>query len=120
MAPAGRACGKADGGAVAVAVPNQVESIVADELHAAIASLKAQVKDPAEIAAIEQMAISASLLPIRIARGEDVGDLVRQLEAEAQNRPQFANLRAKHTVEQAWLNAVGRIICSIFLPGLPG
>jgi hypothetical protein len=59
-----------------MAVPNQIESIVKDELHALMASLQAEVSDPMVRANLLAMAEDTAMLPIRIARGEDVSGIV--------------------------------------------
>ena len=51
-------------------VPNQLESIVRDELHVLLAELEREVDDPVVRANVMAMAEDAALIPIRIARGE--------------------------------------------------
>ena len=62
-----------------MAVPNQIESIVRDELHTLFAELESEINDPQLRAELMAMAEDAALLPIRIARGENVESLTAAL-----------------------------------------
>jgi hypothetical protein len=91
-------------------VPNQIESIVKDELHALLASLKADVEDPILRANLLAMAEDAAMLPVRLARGEDVSRIYRSLSAEAQNRAMTHRIRVQEIVREAWEKAIKRIL----------
>lgn len=93
-----------------MAVPNQVESIVKDELHALLGSLKAEVEDERTKAALVAMAEDAAMMPVRIARGENVESLMKALNAEAQNRVLAHRQKVQQLVQEAWIRAVGRIL----------
>lgn len=93
-----------------MAVPNQIESIVKDELHALLASLHGEVEDPAAREALAAMAEDAAMIPVRIARGEDVTGLLASLSAEAQNRALAHRVRVQTAVQEAWMRAVARIL----------
>lgn len=93
-----------------MAVPNQVESILRDELHALLAGAGAQIGDPAEIAAVAAMAQDAAMIPLRIARGEDVAPLVAALKAEAMNRAMTHRVRAETLARDAWVRTVTRMV----------
>lgn len=89
---------------------NQLESVLQDELHQLGRELRSQVTDPAEAAAVEAMVTDAAMLPLRIARGEDVTSLAAALSAEAQNRTLAHRELAKATVAKAWQRATLRIV----------
>lgn len=96
-----------------MAVPNQLESIVRDELHVLLAELEREVAEPAVRADIMAMAEDAALIPVRIARGEDVGPLLKALKAEAQNRALSHRIRVQQAVQDAWIRAVARILTAV-------
>ena len=93
-----------------MAVPNQVESIVRDELHALLGTLQAEVEDPQVRADLLAMAEDAAMLPVRIARGEDVAPLLLALKAEASNRALTHRIRVQQAIREAWERAVLRIL----------
>jgi hypothetical protein len=95
-------------------VPNQIESILKDELHALLASLKADVQDPILRANLLAMAEDAAMLPIRLARGEDVTSIYRSLSAEAQNRAMTHRIQVQEIVREAWTKALTRILAAVF------
>lgn len=96
-----------------MAVPNQIESIVKDELHALMASLQAEVSDPMVRANLLAMAEDTAMLPIRIARGEDVSGIVKALKAEAQNRALTHRIQVQAIVREAWMRAMARILTAV-------
>lgn len=91
-------------------MPNQVESIVKDELNALLGSLQAEITDPQVRADLLAMAEDAALIPVRIARGEDVAPLLLALKAEAANRALAHRVRVQQAVLEAWQRAVVRIL----------
>jgi hypothetical protein len=93
-----------------MAVPNQIESIVRDELHTLFAKLESEISDPQLRAELMAMAEDAALLPIRIARGENVESLTAALTAEAQNRALHHRIKVQMAVKHAWMIAVARIL----------
>ncbi len=96
-----------------MAVPNQVESIVKDELHALLGSLQAEITDPQVRADLLAMAEDAALIPVRIARGEDVAPLLAALKAEAKNRALTDRVRVQEAVCDAWMRAITRILATV-------
>lgn len=98
-----------------MAVPNQVESILLDELHALLAGAGAQIGDPAEVAAVAAMAQDAAMIPLRIARGEDAAPLVAALKAEAMNRAMTHRVRAETLARDAWMRTVTRLVGAVLL-----
>jgi hypothetical protein len=100
-----------------MAVPNQVESILLDELNALLAGAGAQIGDPAEREAVAAMARDAAMIPLRIARGEDVGPLVAALKAEALNRALSHRARAETLARDAWHRTIARLV-GVVLTGL--
>jgi hypothetical protein len=93
-----------------VAIPNQIESIVKDELHALLGSLAIEVDNPRTRAALVAMAEDAAMIPVRISRGETVEHLLLALNAEAQNRALAHRIRVQEAVKEAWERAVARIL----------
>lgn len=91
-------------------IPNQLESVLQDELQQLFRELRQQVQNPAEAAALQAMVADAALLPVRIARGEDVTALRAALAAEAQNRALAHREMAKAAVAEAWQRVVARLV----------
>lgn len=91
-------------------IPNQIESIVKDELHALLGSLTIEVDNPKTRAELKAMAEDAAMIPVRISRGEDVQPLLLALSAEAQNRALAHRIRVQEAVKEAWERAVARIL----------
>lgn len=101
-------------------IVNQLESIVMDELHQLLGSLKAQATDPKEAEALAAMAVDAAMLPVRIARGEDVASLERSLSAEGQNRALKHRVAVQETVTAAWQRAVVRLVGGLLATAVAG
>lgn len=100
-----------------MAVPNQIESILKDELHALLAGLEGTY-DLETRMALASMAEDAALMPVRIARGEDVTPLLRALNAEAQNRLLTQRIRVQELIEQAWIRTITRILKGVLVAAL--
>lgn len=81
-----------------------------DELHQLLGSLQSQVTDPNDRAELAAMAVDATMLPVRIARGEDVSGLTKSLAAEGKNRALQHRGAVQAAVSQAWQRAVARIV----------
>lgn len=99
-------------------VPNQVESLVLDELHDLLAGLQNEVSNPETRQALIDMARDAALIPVRISRGENVDALIRALSAEAQNRALAHRLRVEEIVREAWKRAIGRLLVTVLSAAL--
>lgn len=84
--------------------------ILKSELDAAVAQLRAQVTDPDEQVNLAAMAHDLGMLPVRLARGEDVAGIVAALTAEGQNRALTHRTLAALAVQTAWQRAIGRIL----------
>ena len=100
-----------------MAVPNQIESILKDELHALLAGLEGSYDLDTRMA-LASMAEDAALMPVRIARGEDVAPLLRALNAEAQNRLLTQRIRVQVLIEEAWVRTVARILKGVLVAAL--
>lgn len=100
-----------------MAVPNQIESILKDELHALLAGLEGTY-DLETRMALAGMAEDAALMPVRIARGEDVAPLLKALNAEAQNRLLTQRIRVQELIEQAWIRTITRILKGVLVAAL--
>lgn len=96
-----------------MAEPNQLESIVRDELHVLLGQLEKEVDNPVTRAQLMAMAEDAAMIPVRIARGEDVAALVLALKSEAQNRALTHRQRVAKAIEDAWIRAIGRILAAV-------
>lgn len=100
-----------------MAVPNQIESILKDELHALLAGLEGSYDRDTRMA-LASMAEDAALMPVRVARGEDVTPLLRALNATAQNRLLTQRIRVQELIEQAWIRTVTRILKGVLVAAL--
>jgi hypothetical protein len=89
---------------------NQLEDAVRSELRNLQHTLVAEVSDPAERVAIAQMTADLALVPIRMARGEDVASILAALKAESLNRALALRTRAEAAAQQAWIAVVSRIL----------
>jgi hypothetical protein len=99
-------------------VPNQIENILKDELHQLLNELRSNFEDPDEAEACVAMAQDAAMLPLRIARGEDVNSIVKSLKAEAHNRALYHRVRIQEVVTAAWAKVVARLLGHIILGAL--
>ncbi|MCB1712908.1 MAG: hypothetical protein KDH96_10635 [Candidatus Riesia sp.] len=75
-----------------------------------IAGLEANMTDPAQKLALAQMTNDMAMIPIRLARGEDVTLLIKSLQAESMLRGLTLALKSQTAVQQAWMNVIVRII----------
>lgn len=87
-----------------------IEEIIKDEAEKLLAGLEGQIDDPAQKAAIVRMTTDLSMIPIRMARGEDTTRLFRSLQAEAALRGVTASNKAQALVQDAWMNIILKII----------
>ena len=85
-----------------------------DDLKAELERLRAQlvneVADPAHRIAIAQMTTDLAMLPVRLARGEDVTALLASLKAEGLNRGLALVTRSQALVLQSWITVLSRIL----------
>lgn len=88
----------------------KIEDIVKEEVSKLTDSINSQINDPAQKAAIVAMTTDLAMLPIRMARGEDVSVIVASLKAEAAMRGVASALKAQAAVQQAWINIVTKVI----------
>lgn len=88
----------------------KIEDIVKDEVAKLIHDLDGQITDPVQKAAIAAMTTDLAMLPIRMARGEDVTFIVASLKAEAALRGVSASLKAQAAMQQAWMNIVYKVV----------
>lgn len=96
-------------------IQNQVESVVLDELHQVLGELRARVTDPHTAEALVAMATDAAMLPVRVARGENVRSLAAALDAEAKNRALEHREAVRATVARAWERAVARLVGGLLI-----
>lgn len=100
-----------------MAVPNQLESVLKDELHALLAGLEGSYDLDTRMA-LASLAEDAALMPVRIARGEDVTPLLKAMSAEAQNRLLTQRVRVQELIEQAWVRTITRILKGVLVAAL--
>lgn len=94
---------------------SQIEDIVKAEAQKLIDALEGEVNDPIERAAVAAMTNDLAMLPIRMARGEDVSLLVQSLKAEAAARGVAVSMRAQAAMQQAWINIVVKVLSATLL-----
>jgi len=94
---------------------SNIEDIVKDEVNKLITSLDGQVTDPVQKSAIIRMTADMAMIPIRMARGEDVTNVINSLKAEAALRGVTNSLKAQAAMQQAWMNVIIRIITTALL-----
>lgn len=82
------------------------EAAVQDELRHLRTTLEAELADPAQRAAVAAMTADLLMIPVRLARGEDVAPLLAALKAEGLNRALALRTRAETAAQQAWM-AIG-------------
>jgi hypothetical protein len=87
-----------------------IEDLVKEEATKLISALKGQIDDPVQKAAIMRMTTDLAMVPIRMARGEDMTRLFRSLQAEAALRGVSASLKAQSIVQDAWMNIIVKIL----------
>ncbi len=88
----------------------KLDDILKDEVDRLKSTLEGQINDPAQKAAIAAMVNDLAMLPIRMARGEDVSVQLASLKAEAAVRGFSAVLKAQAATQQAWMNIITKII----------
>jgi len=88
---------------------NSIDSIIREEVRAAIDEIKANATNPQEILSIAQMATDLAMLPMRMARGEDVTAIAASLKAESLNRGVAQAAKAQAAAANAWMNIVVRL-----------
>ncbi len=88
----------------------KIEDIVKSEVDNLIKDLDSQITDPVQKLAIATMTADLAMIPIRMARGEDVTHVMASLKAEAAMRGVTASLKAQAAVQQAWMNIIFKIL----------
>lgn len=91
------------------------DDIVKEEIEKLKGSLEGQIKDPAQKLAIAAMVQDLAMLPMRMARGEDVSVVVASLKAEAAMRGVATAMQAQAATQQAWFNILTRVIGAALL-----
>lgn len=88
----------------------KIEDIVKEEVNNLTKQINSQINDPAQKAAVVAMINDLAMLPIKMARGEDVEVITASLKAEAAMRGVASALKAQAAVQQAWINIVTKVI----------
>lgn len=84
--------------------------VISEELAKLVDGMRAQFTNPEERIAVAAMAADIAVLPVRMARGEDVAPLVAALKAEAANRALAHRVRAETLAQQTWLAVIARVL----------
>lgn len=90
-----------------------LETAVREELERLRSSIESGITDPAQKLAIAQMSADLAMIPARLARGENVDELVASLKAEALNRSLELRTRAEVAATRAWVNVVQRLVVGV-------
>lgn len=88
----------------------KIEDIIRDEINAAKHTIESQITDPTQKAAILAMTHDLAMLPIRMAKGEDITLLMASLKAEAALRALSVSMKSQALVQQIWINIVTKVI----------
>lgn len=88
----------------------QAEAILRDELRKLTASILNNIQDPVHRQQAEAIAVDLALMPVRMARGEDVKPLIAAIKAEAANRTLEVRVEAETAAVRAWISLAQRII----------
>lgn len=89
---------------------SDIKDIVKEEVSKLISSFEDQIHDPNQKLAFTQMANDLTMLPIRMAQGEDVSLLFQSISAEAALYGSAFALRTQALVSQAWMNIALKIV----------
>ena len=87
-----------------------LSKLIKDELDTLVGKLEGQITDPAQKQAIINMTRDLAMVPIFLARGEDVSLILDNLKAEAALRGLTLSLKAQAAVQQAWINVLSKIV----------
>ena len=92
-----------------------LEDILKEEVNKLTASLEGQITDPVQKAAIVRVTTDLAMIPVRMARGEDVTHIVNSLKAEVALRGVTGSMKAQAAMQQAWMNVIIRIVTAVLL-----
>lgn len=89
---------------------SKTQEIIREELQKLTSTVLGNLHDPIHRQQAMEMASDLALLPLRLARGEDVGALVAALRAEAANRTLEVRTEAETAALRAWISIAQRLI----------
>lgn len=87
-----------------------IEEVLKEEIANAKALIANQITDPVQKQAVLAMTQDLAMMPIRMAKGEDVSFLMDSLKAEAALRALSISFKSQAIVQQIWMNVVTKII----------
>lgn len=92
-----------------------LEQILKEELKALQEQALKEITDPAQKAKLAEMTADFAMLPVRLARGEDITLLTSSLKAEMAARGVASAMKMSAMAQQAWMNIIVRILTKTIL-----
>ena len=89
------------------------DAAVQAELRKLGNTLKSEFNDPTQRAAVASMTADLLMIPVRLARGEDVAPLLAALNAESKNRAVALRTRAETAAQEAWMAIGVRLLAGV-------
>lgn len=89
---------------------SQAETVLRDELKKLSTSILNNIQDPIHRQQAEAIAVDLAILPLRLARGEDIKPLLAAIKAEAANRTLEVRVEAETAAVRAWISLAQRVI----------
>lgn len=74
-----------------------------------------EITDPVQKAKLAEMTADFAMLPIRMARGEDITLLAASLKAELAARGVASTMKLSAMAQQAWMNIVVKVLTKVIL-----
>lgn len=87
-----------------------VKGLVQEELNSLLGNLKEEANSPEKKEAIARMTRNMTMLPIWMAQGEDVTEIVNDMKAESMLRGVSFTLKSQTLSQQAWFNVITKIV----------
>jgi len=95
-----------------------IKDLVKSEVADFLKTMDSQVHNPAERAALARMATDLSMLPIRMAAGEDVSLLFKSIKAETLLRGDAFSLKTQAAAQKVWINIITKIATAVIAGAL--
>lgn len=89
---------------------DNLNEIVKGEIELLLSNIKGSAKGPEEVEAMNRISRNMAMLPIWIASGLDVTDLVKDMKAEALLRGVAFTLESQALAQQAWMNVLTKVV----------
>lgn len=94
---------------------NDIKDMVKEEVNNLLSSFDKEIQDPDQKLAFARMAKDLTMLPIRMAQGEDVSLLFKSISAEAALYGSAFALKSQAIVQQAWMNIAFKLVTKVLL-----